>query len=369
VLRHPGFAYAYCLATTGEWDEAQRGFEELERRAALRGDESSVPTILNHLAYVQLVAGRWDEAARRLEEGVDRALETGQAPSLASILGKQALLAAWRGEASRATALAGRALATAVGNDFDAARPELAIGRGGESAIWALGHLALSGGAPAEACRLFLPVTRVLVDAGIVEPGELPWLADEAEALIMAGRLPEARLAVDRLEAWSVRLDRRPPRALAARCRGLLEAAEGRLDAARTALVGASAQCDALGLRFDGARARLALGSVQRRAREHRVARETLQRVSAEFEALGASIWTARARAELDRVGGRRPSTSGLSPTERQVAALAAAGKTNREVAAELFLSIHTVEAALTSIYGKVGVRSRTELARRDLST
>ena len=365
VLRQPSFAHAYCLASTGELDRAQAAFEELERRAARQGDESSMPSILNHLAFAQLLAGRWADAERRLDEGDDRALETGQAPSRAAILGKQALLAAWRGDVERARGKAAAALAVAAGPAFDPAAPERAIARGGESAIWALAHLSLTAGEPAEACGLFAPMTRALAGAGVAEPGEMPWLADEIEALIAADRRPEAVEALDRLEAWSRGLRRPASLAAAARSRGLLCAARGELDAARVSLEAAADGFDALHLPFGRARALLALGGVQRRGREHRLARETLQGALATFEEVGASAWAARTRTELERVGGRRPAAPGLSPTERQVAALAGAGKTNREVAAELFLSVHTVEAALTSVYGKLGIRSRTELARQ----
>jgi DNA-binding CsgD family transcriptional regulator len=61
--------------------------------------------------------------------------------------------------------------------------------------------------------------------------------------------------------------------------------------------------------------------------------------------------------------GPRAPSSLDLTPTEEKVAALVAAGSTNREAADALFISIHTVEANLKRIYRKLGVRSRTELA------
>ena len=72
-----------------------------------------------------------------------------------------------------------------------------------------------------------------------------------------------------------------------------------------------------------------------------------------------------RTRAELARIGGRASSSVDLTPTEDRVAALVAAGGTNREVADALFVSIHTVEANLKRIYRKLGIRSRTELASR----
>ena len=79
---------------------------------------------------------------------------------------------------------------------------------------------------------------------------------------------------------------------------------------------------------------------------------------------MGAIAWAERAGGAA-RVAGRAPTGDGLTPTERAVAELVARGRTNRETAAALFLSINTVEAALTAVYGKLGIRSRTELARR----
>ena len=82
------------------------------------------------------------------------------------------------------------------------------------------------------------------------------------------------------------------------------------------------------------------------------------------FEALGAAGWAEKARAELGRISGRRRD-EGLTPAEQRVAALVAEGKTNREVAAALFLGERTVESHLTQVYSKLGVRSRTELASK----
>jgi DNA-binding CsgD family transcriptional regulator len=111
------------------------------------------------------------------------------------------------------------------------------------------------------------------------------------------------------------------------------------------------------------ARALLVLGRVRRRAKQRGAAREALDAALARFEAIGAPLWAERARAELGRVGGRRASPDELTPSERQIAELVARGRTNREVAAELFVTVHTVEKALTRAYRKLGVRSRAELA------
>ncbi|MBD0330339.1 MAG: response regulator transcription factor, partial [Thermoleophilia bacterium] len=96
-----------------------------------------------------------------------------------------------------------------------------------------------------------------------------------------------------------------------------------------------------------------------------RAARATLAEALAELERLGAAIWAGRARDELGRIGGRTASLGELTPSERRVAELVCEGRTNREVAAALFVAERTVETHLSHVYGKLGVRSRTELARR----
>ena len=81
------------------------------------------------------------------------------------------------------------------------------------------------------------------------------------------------------------------------------------------------------------------------------------------FDRIGAPLWAEKARAELARIGGRPPG-DGLTTAERRVAELAAQGGSNREIAAALFVSVKTVEAALSPAYRKLGVRSRASLGR-----
>jgi DNA-binding CsgD family transcriptional regulator len=80
---------------------------------------------------------------------------------------------------------------------------------------------------------------------------------------------------------------------------------------------------------------------------------------------MGARIWAERAHTELGSVGGRAPASGDLTATEKRVAELAAEGLQTKQVAAALFVSPKTVEGHLTNIYAKLGVHSRTELARR----
>jgi len=113
---------------------------------------------------------------------------------------------------------------------------------------------------------------------------------------------------------------------------------------------------------FELGRTLLVMGQVQRRAKHKRAAREHLDRALEIFESLPAPPWADRARAELSRLGLRPPAPLALTATEERVAALAAAGHTNREVAQALFVSPKTVEANLARIYRKLGISSRAEL-------
>ena len=118
-------------------------------------------------------------------------------------------------------------------------------------------------------------------------------------------------------------------------------------------------------LPFQRARTLQALGSAQRRAKHLRDARHSLEGARETYSALGARPWNDQVERELKRIGGRAPSPDELTPSEERVADLVADGHTNREVAAALVVTVRTVESHLSHIYRKLGVRSRTELARR----
>jgi DNA-binding CsgD family transcriptional regulator len=115
---------------------------------------------------------------------------------------------------------------------------------------------------------------------------------------------------------------------------------------------------------LEAARALVTLGMIRRRARRRRDAADALDRATSAFEAIGATVWAERAHDERSRVGLRRARGLELTDTERSVAELVARGHTSREVAGMLFMSVRTVDAHLSRIYRKLGVRSRTELAR-----
>jgi len=114
---------------------------------------------------------------------------------------------------------------------------------------------------------------------------------------------------------------------------------------------------------FELARTQLLVGQLQRRQKHREAASATLRTALATFENLGTPLWADRARAELKRASGVRTRAE-LTASEQQVAELAATGATNKEMAAALFISPKTVEANLSRIYRKLGIRSRAELGR-----
>jgi DNA-binding CsgD family transcriptional regulator len=185
---------------------------------------------------------------------------------------------------------------------------------------------------------------------------------DLVEALVATGRLDAAEQLQADADARAERFGRRSSLATAARSRGLVLAARGRLDEARATLEAALEHHAAAPWPFEQARTLLVLGQVRRRLRERGAARDAFAAARAEFERLGAPLWTARADAELSRTGIRRGSGLELTESERRVAELAAGGMSNREVAAALFMSPKTVDANLGRAYAKLGIRSRAEL-------
>src|SRR5205823_14112549 len=179
-----------------------------------------------------------------------------------------------------------------------------------------------------------------------------------AEALLELGRIDEAVRVIDRWEADATRLGRDRVLAHVTRCRGLIAAARAAVDEATSLLELAVARHDEVGDVFGRARALLALGMVLRRARQKRAARDAIGAALAGFEDLGAATWVERARDELGQIGGRTRE-EGLTAAERRVAALVAAGRTDREVADQAVLGGRAVAGHLNPVYAKVGVRSR----------
>ncbi len=349
VMRRPSYSHAVYLTWTDDLELARDQFEGLYRRALDRGDESSIPRLLTHLSGVECVLGNFESAGRWANESYQSAVQSGQRPHEEYTLAARALVDAHLGIEERARAEAEEALR-------DVREP---AAYGSSTSRWALGLLELSLGRPREAHEVLGSLAEQCEAEGIVEPGALRFLPLEIEALIALGEHDRARAELELLEERAQRLGRRSALAAAYRCRGLLG------DDALASFGRALDEHERLPMPFERARTLLALGSAQRRANQRRDARETLGAALEAFEVLGAALWAERARAELRRISGRAPSLGELTASEQRVAELVAAGHTNREVAAALYVTPRTVEGTLSRVYSKLGVRSRTELARR----
>jgi DNA-binding CsgD family transcriptional regulator len=227
-----------------------------------------------------------------------------------------------------------------------------------------LGLVAWWRGDTAAAAVWFGKADRQAAKLGWGEPSRRPWSADYIEVLLELGQIDDATRVLDVWDADARRLDREWVLAEVTRSRGLVAAAQGSVDQAESFLEQAVVQHEAVGDLYGRSRALVALGIVRRRARQKRAARDAIREALTGFEQLGAATWIEKARNELGSIGGRTRE-EGLTPAERRVATLVAEGRTNREVAAELFLGERTVASHLTHIYAKLGVRSRTELARK----
>jgi DNA-binding CsgD family transcriptional regulator len=352
----PAHTRSIILTWCDELDEACTILRSLRERADERGEEGGLGYQLYNFSLAEQLAGRWEDAALHAGEGIEVAEQLGQEPVRLRALAMQALVAASRGQVEEARAGAETTLAASVQRGAAAATM---------AAAWALGLLELSLGDAAAAHRALAPVVELVEAGGVREPGSARFVFDDVEALIALGRTEAAEALLERWEARARELDRASALASSARCRGLLSAARGDLDGALAFLERALVEHDRVSIPLERARTLLVLGSTRRRARMKRAARDALEQALAIFDELGAAIWAESARAELARVGGRRAASGGLTPGERRIAELVSEGKTNKEVAAALVVAERTVESALTQVYRKLGVRSRTELARR----
>ena len=332
--------------------DAARVTLEQEHREWQERDELFDAQVVRELSGLELWAGRWERAAAHAARARDIGLQYGVEKNQDYI--PSAWVAVHRGQLELARREAERGLELC--EEQIGFSPPLLQAVPGLVALW-------SGDAAAGADCLEHADRQAQV-LGWGSPDARPWTADYAEALLELGRVDEAVRVVDRWEADAARLGRDRVLAHVTRCRGLVAAARGAVDDATSLLELAVARHHEVGDVFGHARALLALGMIRRRARQKRPAREAFEAALAGFGDLGAATWIEKARAELGRIGGRTRE-DGLTAAERRVAALVAAGRTNREVATQLFLAERTVAGHLTRIYGKLGVRSRGELARR----
>ena len=352
VLDQPLASLAEHWIWIDEHARSRDALVELLERARDVGDENAGPWLLCLLGEAERRDGELEKALGLAREAREAADQSGQPlfSALGLALESVALAQLGRPQEARQSARHARE----VNKDRFT----------GLIAGAALGHLELSLGTPGNGVNQLEELVAFVRGEGIVEPGTTHFVTDCVEALVELGRRGDAVELLDWYEANARRLGRASALANCTRCRGLLAAQEGDLDGAGAALEEALTWHAAVEFPLDRGRTLLALGSLQRRMKRRREARATLEEALGVFERIGAALWAERAREEIKRISGRAASAGSLTPAEQRVAALVAEGKTNREVAAALFLSERTVEGHLSHAFGKLGVRSRTELAR-----
>ena len=341
------------LMWRGDLAAARERLTTLRAMAEQRGEEESCVALRLQACELELRAANWNLVESMIAEWACELPVVAHAP--AYLTRCQALLAAGRGDAALARGYAREALDPANGagtwNDLESHR--------------ALGASALLAGEPDQAVGPLQQAWEHTAAAGVGNLGTFPVGPDLAEALSLCGRRVEAEAVAATLARCA--LEQQHPWAAAAadRAWGHVLLAAGDHQPAVVRFVNAHDRFAAIGMPLDAARSMMALGTSQRRARALREARVALERAAAEFDAIGSLGWAALARLELARVGGRRRGGEDvLTATERQVAQLVQEGLANKQIAQRLVVSTSTVEAHLTRIYRKLGVASRTELAR-----
>ena len=348
------FAQAQQLLFSSRLDAGRVLFSDLLAEARTRGDEVSEPLILLNLGHLELRAGRLERAGRIAREALTLAEVTGNITARAlaelQVAADETRTGDWADSQERIRV--STALTDQIGDPF-----LLSI------AGKILGRLLSTRGDHRGAVDALRTAAQHAERADLADPGWDPAPGELVEALLALGRDDEAEAELARLVAAGSGLDRPHLTAVVPRLEAQLRAARsGPDDEARALALAAVAAHDELGMTFELGRSLLVAGRLHRRAKQKRAAHDLLSRAVAVLDANPAPVWADRARDELRRVGLRPSAPDGLTSTEARVAALAAAGRTNREIAAEVFASPKTVEAVLGRVYRKLGVRSRVEL-------
>ena len=354
-------AWAGAAATLAG-DEALES--ALYLKAVTRARASAAVITLNKVfevfTFAAMLQGRYGAVAADATEGLQLAREAGLTNSACHHLATLAWVAAVRGQEAQCQSLA---------LDVVAASATRGLGLQRAIAEWALGLLDLGLGRPAQALRRLARVEAARPGLGH------PFIAlcaapDLIECAVRAGRPDDARAAWSRLQRFGGHHAPAWASPLIARCDALLAPPAARDRCFRRALTSAAEN----GRTFDRARTELLYGEHLRRTRRRVEAREHLAAALDEFERVGAAPWAERAHRELRASGEtarkRDPSTvNQLTAQEVQIARFVARGATNRDVAAQLFLSKRTVDYHLRRIFAKLAISSRSELVAVELES
>jgi len=347
----PLFLARHCL-WGGDLARARELFESMRAAFSARGVEFQRPYRLSDLALVEIAAGALTRAEALLDDALEAAHDAGNRQAAVWHDYPAGLAALHRGRHLDAATCGTELLGWGRAHDQP---PRRLMGH------HVLGLDALARGDAAVAIAELDAGLELAARFGYRHPGFVAVLPDALEARALVGDATGCADLVAELAAQAAALGVPWVDAASARARGigLLVAGD---DAAATVLGAAADRFDALGYRLDAARTRLLQGRALRRAGRRGAAAGILGETEAALAAMGAEPWRAQAQAERGRLV--RTHGGGLTATEQRVADLVVRGRRNREIAGELYVSVATVEAHLTRIYRKLGVRSRTELTR-----
>jgi DNA-binding CsgD family transcriptional regulator len=343
-----------------QFDRARVVLRTLCERLVERGEDSDLPEPLGCLAWAECLAGNLAAAGEHADRGYELARQARNESLAAHTRAMRALVRAQQGREDQTRHTAAEAIELATRSGWLIA------------AFWAsvaLGHLELSLGNNAAVIQTLAHSIELVERDGVIDPGRRPFLPDAIEALVHIGDVERAEALTALSEQRARALDRKAATVSAARCRALIAAAQGDAEGALRDLDQVLGDTPDIPIPLELARTLIVKGQLERRRKHKRHARASLDRAVEICEHIGATVWAQRARSELARLG-RVDDPDELTATEARVAALAASGLTNREVAAAAFLSPKTVEANLSRVYRKLAIHSRAELgawlAQRD---
>jgi ATP/maltotriose-dependent transcriptional regulator MalT len=350
----PDWPWLHILLRThiplGEFEQARVKNAELCRRAQDAGALATLCSARLVVADAAFRLGDWEAADAAARQTLQLAGDVGQRHMAGWALTVRTRILAAQGRAEESRAAAQAALQIAVSDQ---------ISTGLRFVHGALGFLELGLDRVDAAISELETVERLTEGTGHEEPVIVPCAQDLIEAYARQGREDDARRVLARLERQAASTASPVAAGAAARCRGMLE------DDFEPAFARALEWYDRRPMPFERARTLLAFGRRLHRSRRRTEARECLRAALHIFGQLGADAWTGHAEVELSAAGARRRRTlddRALTPQELRVAAAVQRGASNRDIAADLFLSPKTVEFHLRQIYRKLDVHSRTQL-------
>ena len=337
-------------------DGARSSLESAVAAASLGGSTRISLWALAWLARVQFSIGDWDRAMTSVEAGRALADTSGIVLVTPLLEWTAAQIAALQGDWPAATSAV--RTSSAITGDYEIMLIPTLLARA---------QIAEAEADYTTVLRVVAPLTRMAAGTSLQEPGYWPWPDLMANALVLDGQLEAADAFLRPHEQRASTRGHRSAQARLGYARGRLHGALGDVHAARRSFETSLELLHGLPLRYDTARVNFAYGQTLRRAGKRREA-DTVIGVARElFGSLGATTYVTRCDRELKagglhQVRGSRDET-GLTPQEEAVSSLVSQGLSNREVAAELYVSPKTVQYHLTRIYAKLGIRSRSELA------